>query len=145
MYDYQEVEHTADKRLYVEADSLTQLYIGCVMGMADIMHGQAGKAQKEMSTLTVDASGIDPETIIVELLNEVLWDFEETGELPVLASEYADKTRYPEDGESDWGVTLTFSTAKVPVIGAAIKAATFNDINAVKQNGLWSVYVTLDV
>lgn len=70
------LEHTADLGLWVEADSLEELFASAPAALAELM--VEGPRDGELAWLPVSFQGVDYAELLVQLLSEVvyLWDAE---------------------------------------------------------------------
>ena len=70
------LEHTADLGLWVQADSLEELFAGAPAALAELM--VSGSRDGELAWLPVSFQGVDYAELLVQLLSEVvyLWDAE---------------------------------------------------------------------
>lgn len=72
MKKYRLVEHTADIRLFVEADSQQELFLGALQGMAAIIKSEACNTHTLDIKKTVTISSCDTTTLLIDFLSEVL-------------------------------------------------------------------------
>ncbi len=142
-FHWEEIDVTADRGLHVEAGRLVRLFLGATYGLAGMMSTKDGAdAEREWCHVTV-CDCIDEEALLVEWLNELLWMAEEKGRVPIGALNMA---LSPAVGDDLWGIMAEVCFADVPQDGGAgIKAATYNALEIVRENGLWSVDITFDV
>lgn len=75
---YQEIEHTADRELEVWAPDMAQLLETAARGMNDI--GGVRTAEPIPQSRMIQFQGADPETLLVNFLNDLLY-FAETERL----------------------------------------------------------------
>ncbi|MBU2517070.1 MAG: archease [Proteobacteria bacterium] len=70
------LEHTADLGLWVEADSLEELFASAPAVLAELMVG--GPRDGQLAWLPLELQGVDHVELLVQLLSEVvyLWDAE---------------------------------------------------------------------
>jgi riboflavin kinase/FMN adenylyltransferase len=134
-YRYREIEHTADRALWVRGEELPDLFIGAARGMYSVMGLEIeGEVAAEWRDISLDAS--DLEILLVDWLNELLYIGEVENLLLV-----------------DFRIeSLTDSRLKARVGGILaeepvrdIKAVTFHDLEVVREEGGWSTVVTFDV
>lgn len=72
MRNYKLLPHTADVRLYVEADSLEELFKGALAGMADIIKKGSCAVKVETMAKMIKIDSLDPTSLLVDFLSEVL-------------------------------------------------------------------------
>lgn len=72
MRTYKLLPHTADTRLYVEADSLEELFKGALAGMADIIKKGACEVKIETLSRMIRIDSLDQTSLLVDFLSEVL-------------------------------------------------------------------------
>ena len=75
---YEELEHTADVSLLVWAPDLLGLFEEAARGMFDLLNNQVNESVLEETTYSISA-GLDTESTLVILLNELLYQSEMTG------------------------------------------------------------------
>ncbi|MGC9335855.1 MAG: archease, partial [Anaerolineae bacterium] len=134
-YRYREVEHTADRALSVWGRELADLFVGAARGMFQLMDLKAeGERATEWHEISMEAA--DPEILLVDWLNELLYIGEMGSLLPV-----------------DFQIESLTETALVARIGGVpvedpsweVKAATFHNLEVVHEEGGWSTVVVFDV
>ena len=134
-YRYREIEHTADRALWVHGEELPDLFIGAARGMYKIMDLEIeGEVAAEWRDISLEAP--DLEILLVDWLNELLY----IGEVEnLLLVEF--------QIESLGGSRLTARVGGVPAEEPVrdIKAVTFHDLEVVHEEGGWSTVVTFDV
>jgi riboflavin kinase/FMN adenylyltransferase len=133
-YRYEEVDHTADRALRVWGDGLQSLFIGAARGMYHLMADLDGLVGTEWCEISVESS--DPEALLVEWLNELLFLSEMKGLLFV---------DYQIDSLT--GSSLVGRAGGVPAepSKAHIKAATYHDLLIVRTGTGCSSVITFDV
>ncbi len=72
MRNYKLLPHTADVRLYVEADSLEELFKGALNGMADIIKKGSGAVKVETMAKMIKIDSLDSTSLLIDFLSEVL-------------------------------------------------------------------------
>lgn len=70
-YFYNILEHPADIKLKITADSLEELFEGALKGMADILAFKEDLT-KERITKKIQVSSVDTSSLLVDFLSEVL-------------------------------------------------------------------------
>jgi SHS2 domain-containing protein len=131
---YEEIEHTADVALHVRAGSLEALLRSAADGMGALMADPASVPLD--AVLEVSVSGDDDEALLVNWLNELLYQFEVSGHV-----------------FRDFDITLTAEHALRAIARGGpsrehrkhIKAATFNDLRVVRHDGQWDATVVFDI
>jgi SHS2 domain-containing protein len=133
-YRHEEVDHTADRAMRVWGDDLQSLFIGAARGMYHLMADLDGLVATEWCEILVKAS--DPEALLVEWLNELLFLTEVKGLLFV---------DYQIDSLT--GSSLAGRAGGVPAepSKAHIKAATYHDLSIVGKGTGCSSVITFDV
>jgi riboflavin kinase/FMN adenylyltransferase len=148
-YRYREVEHTADRALWVRGEELSDLFAGAAWGMYSLMGDLHGLVATHWKTLDLEA--VDGETLLVDWLNELLY-YTEMEELLFLDFRIEAVSAAPESliGGGPQAVPAARLVAQVggvraPVTRAHIKAATFHNLELVEDSDGWSTLITFDV
>ena len=132
--DFVEVEHTADWAIRVRGKTLSELFINVAIGMYSlVVNRPSGKAEIER---TVDVEGVDPETLLINWLNELVYHTEMDNEVFsefVMQSFEANHLRATVRGSA------THQLKK------HIKAATFNDLCIIPTEKGYEATVVFDV
>jgi riboflavin kinase/FMN adenylyltransferase len=139
-YRFREVEHTADRALFVWGREPADLFVGAARGMYGLMGELERLVPQTWRTIRLEAT--DWEGLLVEWLNELLFLSEQEGLL------FTDFCIEPVSGitaETGLVVVASVGGAAAPVSGAHIKAATFHDLKVVRDGVGWSVTFTFDV
>jgi len=68
---FEEIEHTADRAFRVRGRDLADLLVNAARAMHEL--GVAGSAGKTGATRDLEVEGIDPESLLVNWLNEILF------------------------------------------------------------------------
>ena len=131
---FEEIEHTADVALRVRAPSFEELLRSAAAGMGALMAEPAGVAIGTAAEISV--SGDDDESLLVNWLNELLYQHEMSGQV-----------------FRDFDITLTSEHALRAFVrgGPAganrkhIKAATFHDLHIDRHDGQWDVTIVFDI
>ena len=76
---YKLLPHTADTRLWVEADSVEELFRGAMKGMADIIKKGACESKIETERRTIKIKSSDQTELLIDFLSEVLTLSQEEG------------------------------------------------------------------
>jgi riboflavin kinase/FMN adenylyltransferase len=135
-YRYREVEHTADRALWIWGRSLPDLFVGAARGMYSLMGDLGDEGLVATEWRTVSLEGLDRESLLVEWLNELLF-LAEVEELLFV--------RFEIDALTD--TTLEARAGGVPAeeTKADIKAATYHDLELKEEGEGWSTLITFDV
>ena len=133
-YRYREVEHTADRALYVWGARLPDLWVGAARGMYSLMADLDDLAPVEWREVYLQAE--DRETLLVDWLNELLYLTESEGLLFV---------HFDIQTLDEGSLLARVGGSRAPITKAEIKAATFHDLALVEQDGGWSTVITFDV
>ncbi len=130
---YRELEHTADWALEVWAPSLEELLEQAARGMYALAGTRMAPSPRVRRTFTLEFQ--DPETLLVDFLNELLY----YGEVEGVAFDTFD-LRIQEG-------RLHAHLEGAPLAGLVkvIKAATFHDLNVEKTPQGWRATVVFDV
>jgi riboflavin kinase/FMN adenylyltransferase len=147
---FREVEHTADRALWVWGNELPDLFVGAARGMYGMMADLDELAATEW--LEVQLGALDWETLLVDWLNELLFLTESSGlvfvDWSIVSMTGTAAGALDADqplGSAEVTLVARAGGARAPVTGAQIKAATFHDLDLVRGEEGWSTVVTLDV
>jgi riboflavin kinase/FMN adenylyltransferase len=148
-YRYRELEHTADRALWVWGESLSDLFAGAAWGMYSLMGDLHGLMANHWKTVELEAE--DLEGLLVEWLNELLYytEMEQLLFLDFRIESISAASRSLVAGESG----IAAATHLVAQVGAVealptrahIKAATFHNLKLVEDRDGWSTEITFDV
>jgi SHS2 domain-containing protein len=148
-YRYRELDHTADRALWVWGQGLSDLFAGAAWGMYSLMGDLHGLVATHWKEIKLDAE--DLEVLLVEWLNELLY-FTEIEELLFLDFRIESVTadaRFPSgpqvDAHAAAQLVAQVGAVKALPTRAHIKAATFHNISLVKDKDGWSTEITFDV
>jgi SHS2 domain-containing protein len=72
MRNYKLLPHTADIKLYVEADTIEELFRGAMKGMMDVIKTNACQDKTETITRTIEVESLDQTELLIDFLSEVL-------------------------------------------------------------------------
>jgi SHS2 domain-containing protein len=138
MGHYRLLEHTADMGIEAVAESREELFAQAAYGLMEVVFGNQGGAAREERVVTVE--GGDPEELLVNWLNEVLFLLEGKGFLPVDF----------EVEEVGWQVVRArvggepFDPRR-HLVEREVKAVTYHQIKVEKTNGGWLARVYVDL
>jgi riboflavin kinase/FMN adenylyltransferase len=136
-YRFREVEHTADRALWVWGADLPALFTGAARGMYTLMAeevGGQGLVPTKWRQVTLEA--IDRETLLVEWLNELLY-LAEAEDLLFVDFQITSLT--------DSRLEAQVGGAPAAVTAGDIKAATFHGLELLHDDEGWSTVITFDV
>jgi len=132
--NFVEVEHTADWAIRVRGKTLSELFINVAIGMYSLVTDlPSGKAEIER---IVNVEGVDPETLLINWLNELVYHTEMDNEVFsefVIESFEANHLRAKVRGRS------------TPQLKKHIKAATFNNLCIIPTENGYEATVVFDV
>jgi riboflavin kinase/FMN adenylyltransferase len=141
-YRFRELEHTADRALHVWGKGLPDLLVGAARGMCSLMGNLEDLTPEVWRTVRLEAD--DREALLVDWLNELLFLIEQEGLLFVdFRIQSASDVAEPLQDRAT--LVANVGGAVAPVTRAHIKAATFHDLQLVKDNDGWSTVITFDV
>ena len=127
------IDHTADVRLRVEAESLEELFNEAVRGMYEIMQAGGGDASVKR-TITLDAP--DTTTLLVDFLNEVL-------SRAHIGREMFDSLHYERLTATELRVRLAGRTPAQ--FDHDIKAVTYHEADVQRSSGVWTTTLVFDI
>lgn len=144
-YRFRELPHTADRALRVWGEGLPDLLVGAARGMCTLMGDVADLTPDVWRAIQVEAD--DREALLVEWLNELLFLIEQEGLMPVEFNIQflQDMAETGPAGGAGPALVASVGSAVAPVTRAHIKAATYHDLELVKDETGWSTVVTFDV
>jgi SHS2 domain-containing protein len=130
------LEHTADVRMMVQADSLKELFSDAVFGMMEILQPQTG-GQKQAIQRTIALQAADTTALLVDFLNEVLFTAHVNKEI---YDKVIFKTLLPQSLEA----ILKGFAAKS--FGDDIKAVTYHEADVREmKDGRWETMIVFDI
>jgi SHS2 domain-containing protein len=138
MYEITTIEHTADKGIRVEADSLAELMAGAAAGMFGSMVDLDGLAVAVTRVVRVRAP--DREALLVAWLQELIFLFE-VEDLVFVAF---DVRRVTDTGLEAVAGGCPWPEDR-PRTGAAVKAVTYHGLSIAERGGRWFASVVFDV
>lgn len=132
--DFVEVEHTADWAIRVRGKTLSELFINVAIGMYSLVVDlPPGKAEIER---IVDVEGVDPETLLINWLNELLYHTEMDHEV---------FSEFVIESFQQTHLQATVRGRSTHQLKKHIKAATFNDLCIVPTENGYEATVVFDV
>ncbi len=140
MGGFELLEHTADVGISACGESLEEALSWLAAGMFSIIVDPATTAAQGSQTLSVASR--DLESLAVDWLNELLFQYETTGFLP---KEYQISLRQKQDGISLEGLCQgdQLDPARHEIL-IVVKAATYHNLS-VEQGPPWRISVILDI
>ncbi len=133
---YKILEHTADVRMIVQADSLEKLFSEAVYGMMKIIEPKVDN-KKEVIERKISLEAVDTTALLIDFLNEVL-----------LAT-YIHKEVYNEvifKSLSERSLEAKLSGFIAKSLGEDIKAVTYHEADVKnKKDGTWETMLIFDI
>lgn len=141
-YRYRELEHTADRALWVWGEGLADLFVGAARGMYSLMADLEELVATDWREIRLEAW--DRETLLVHWLNELLFYTESEG---LLFVEYQVESLVDPVPAGSFGAMLLARVGGLPVstTKAHVKAATFHNLEIVQGETGWTTEITFDV
>ena len=130
---FEEIEHTADQAINIQAAGLPELFKLGVMGMYSIMDIKHSHISK--GTVIIRISSDDLEGLLVDFLSKILNSIE-------LKNIYLDVIKIYISGKK---LVATCEKFKLITYSKAIKAVTYYDLKIENHDGLWKASITFDV
>lgn len=131
---YEIVQHTADLRLNVAAETLADLFRESLRAMTESMQPDEIESDARR-TISVDAP--DRTALLIDFLNEVLW-------IGHVHHEVFDRVEFHE--LTDTHVEAEVSGHRVAAFGEDIKAATYHEADVVPTDGGgWRTTLVFDI
>ncbi|HVP44698.1 MAG TPA: archease [Terriglobales bacterium] len=131
---FRELEHTADRAFVVRAPTLPELFVRAAQGLFSLGAAVGGAAPS--ITRTLEVSGADLETMLVNWLNELLYLQEAHGET---------YTRFEIHGLYAQGLRATIYGAPCAGARRVIKAVTFHGLKVERSADGWEAVFVVDV
>lgn len=131
---YTLIDHTADMGVRVSGGSVEELFVEAARALCDILGGLAGRGEEDV---TVEASGIDREDLLVRWLQEVLYLVEVKG-FRVASARLVALTDTGVKGE------LRGAFSRKP-LQAEVKAVTYHDLAIRHIDNAWVATIILDM
>ncbi|GAP62027.1 hypothetical protein ARMA_0450 [Ardenticatena maritima] len=138
MCTYEELSHTADLAIRVQAETREGVYECAALGMFDLIAGgerhRVPCLREERRTL----SSIDPESLLVDWLTELLVQHETSGE-------YLARVEIESLSDTTLTARLCWGTVDFEPF-EDIKAVTYHDLRiAQREDGTWEATIVFDV
>jgi SHS2 domain-containing protein len=135
-YRYREIEHTADLALRVWGQELPDLFVGAARGMYSLMGVRDNEGLVPAVWHEIWLEALDREGLLVDWLNELLFLAEAEGQRFV-------KFQIRELTDTALEARIGGVPAEEPK--ADVKAATFHNLEIVRDKEGWSTAITFDV
>jgi SHS2 domain-containing protein len=133
---YKILEHTADVRMFVEADSLEKLFSDAVYGMIEILKPRVEDKKKKIER-TIIVEAVDTTALLIDFLNEVLLSVH-------LNKEMYDEVIFKNFSLHSLEATLHGFTASS--LDEDIKAVTYHEAEVKKtEGGNWETMIIFDI
>lgn len=131
------LSHVADLGLWVEADTLPELFAAAVEALSQLM--AAGTRQGDVAWIPLELEGQDQAELLVELLNEVVFRLDAEGLISV-----ALEVARLEPGRLEARLGVIPRTA-AHAGGEPVKAVTYHKACVELRCGGWRAQVIMDV
>lgn len=135
MEDFEEVEHTADWAFRVRGSDLKQLFVNAASAMFELQARQP-LPPAEAVEREVEVRGFDPETLLVNWLNELLYLQEKYGEI---------YRKFDVQEISNTQLRARVRGQRSPGALRMIKAVTFHGLEIKRLAEDWEATVVVDV
>lgn len=133
---YKILEHTADVRMIVQADSLEKLFSEAVYGMMKIIEPKVDN-KKEVIERTISLEALDTTALLIDFLNEVLLATH-------IHKEVYNEAIFKSLSERSLEAKLSGFIAKS--LGEDIKAVTYHEAEVKKKKeGTWETMLIFDI
>ena len=129
------IQHTADVRLLVTADSAEDLFRDAVQGMYAVMRGEVDGGEPVQRVITVDESP-NRTTLLIDFLNEVL-------NRAQIARELFDEIHFTRFEETS--LTAELRGRKPAEFEEDVKAVTYHEADVREQQGVWVTMLVFDL
>ena len=133
---YKILEHTADVRMIVQADSLEKLFSEAVYGMMKILEPRLDN-NKEVIERKISLEAVDATALLIDFLNEVLLATH-------IHKEVYNEVIFKRLSERSLEAKLSGFIAKS--LGEDIKAVTYHEADVKKKkDGTWETMLIFDI
>jgi SHS2 domain-containing protein len=132
------LEHTADVGIVATGATLGEALAWAAKGMFSVIAGLDSVSPQELLEVAVKAT--DPEALVVDWLNELLYRYEAEGFLPREFKVTVDDTGAGLKAEC-WGEPVDLERHQILT---SVKAATYHRLE-LSHNSHWRIQVILDV
>lgn len=136
MRTHQTLSHTADIRLRVEADSLPELFVAAIEGMASVQKLNIKNQISKIKRL-VEIKSIDETALLIDFMNEVLYQSQTNREIYI-------EVKFLEFSET--ALKAEIYGQKVDEFDEDIKAVTYHEAKIVKnEKGNLETIIVFDI
>jgi SHS2 domain-containing protein len=150
MGGFELLAHTADVGIRARGATLEEAFEQATLGLAEVLgalrpdpsppDGPPGRAPApDAEAVAVEVGADDHGALLVDWLNEVLWQHELRGHARIAG------VRVERVGGDRAAGTVGFSTTGSPADGTSVKAATYHRLRVAREDGGWLAEVYLDV
>ena len=139
---YKFLEHTADIRMEVEAQSLKAVFESAFLGVMHYLGGENPKLNGQVKRL-INISALDKTSLLIDFLNEVLASAQ-------IHKEIYTKVKFnffPDENDTgELFLEAEISGGETENFLKDIKAITYHEANLVKdEKGEWSTIIVFDI
>ncbi|HMK08414.1 MAG TPA: archease [Anaerolineales bacterium] len=131
---YEEIDHTADWALRLQARDMAELCQQAALAMLATCGARAGAVEGGQRVISLE--GADRESLLVRWLEEVLFTLDARHRLP---------TRIEVDVTADLRLTARWQEAVLASVDKPIKAVTYAGLAVEEEDGRLQATVTFDV
>ncbi len=137
MKSYKLLPHTADTRLWVEADSIEELFRGAMKGMTNIIKKGACDSKVETERRTIEVKSADQTALLIDFLSEVLTSSQEEGLVFC-------RVKFMKFSENE--LVADIFGRKAGGFDEDIKAVTYHEAEIKKnEKGNWETIIVFDI
>lgn len=129
------LEHTADIQIRARGSSLEQLFSAAAQGMTEYLFGPEALKLAPDKNEKLEATGQDPEALLVEWLSKLLL-MSSLNRRAYVQYEFAELSR---------NLACAYVASAEAKALEEIKAVTYHNLNIEKVNGLFEAIITFDI
>lgn len=138
---FREIEHTADRAIEIEAETLEGFFQEAVAALSTLYSGEKpmsapGKIRK---TIKITVQADDLEGLLVGFLNEVIFHTERKRVLFTSAG-----VKIKEKAGAGYSLTAELFNGKITPL-SEVKSATYHNLKVEKRDGKWHTMIVFDV
>jgi len=133
---FQEIEHTADVEIKVWGGDLNALFIQAAKGMYHLSQVRKEENRQTTRSRSFSVKGMDPESLLVAYLNEVLF---------YLETERIAFQEFDLEFQGKGRLQAQLEGAVVKDLNREIKAVTFHNLEIQELDTGWQVRIVFDV
>jgi SHS2 domain-containing protein len=139
---YKFLEHTADIRMEVKAQSLKEVFESALLGVMHYLGGENPKLNGQVKRL-INVSALDKTSLLIDFLNEVLASAQIHKEIYTGVK----FNFFPEENDTgELFLEAEIFGGEVESFLKDIKAITYHEANLVKnEKGEWSTIIVFDI